>query len=116
MLLFPGPPDAPKGARPPAGASEKASYVKVEPQAATVEARAAPRRLGHPVSDACAPFSSRAPPGPGITIAACPRSVGCRRTSPDIDHGRLFDELDWIESTEEFAAAIEHWLEQTVDH
>jgi uncharacterized protein YutE (UPF0331/DUF86 family) len=30
----------------------------------------------------------------------------------DIDHGRLFDELDWIESTEEFAAAIEHWLEQ----
>jgi uncharacterized protein YutE (UPF0331/DUF86 family) len=34
----------------------------------------------------------------------------------DIDHGRLFDELDWIESTEEFAAAIEHWLEQNVDH
>src|SRR6266849_7093746 len=30
----------------------------------------------------------------------------------DIDHGRLFDELDWIESTEEFAAAIEHWLDQ----
>ena len=34
----------------------------------------------------------------------------------DIDHGRLFDELDWIESTEEFAAAIKHWLEQNVDH
>ncbi len=34
----------------------------------------------------------------------------------DIDHGRLFDELDWIENTEEFAAAIEHWLEQNVDH
>jgi hypothetical protein len=30
--------------------------------------------------------------------------------------GRLFDELDWIESTEEFAAAIEHWLERNVDH
>jgi uncharacterized protein YutE (UPF0331/DUF86 family) len=26
----------------------------------------------------------------------------------DIDHGRLFDELDWIESTEEFALAVEH--------
>ena len=34
----------------------------------------------------------------------------------DIDHGRLFDELDWIESTEEFAVAIEHWLEQNADH
>ena len=34
----------------------------------------------------------------------------------DIDHGRLFDELDWIESTEAFAAAISHWLEQNVDH
>jgi uncharacterized protein YutE (UPF0331/DUF86 family) len=33
----------------------------------------------------------------------------------DIDHGRLFDELDWIESTEEFAAAIDHWLEQTTE-
>ena len=33
----------------------------------------------------------------------------------DIDHGRLFDELDWIESTETFAAAIEHWLEQNLD-
>ena len=33
----------------------------------------------------------------------------------DIDNGRLFDELDWIENTEEFAAAIEHWLEQNVD-
>jgi uncharacterized protein YutE (UPF0331/DUF86 family) len=30
----------------------------------------------------------------------------------DIDHGRLFDELDWIEATEEFAVAIERWLEQ----
>ena len=33
----------------------------------------------------------------------------------DIDHGRLFDELDWIEQTEEFAAAIENWLERNVD-
>ena len=33
----------------------------------------------------------------------------------DIDHGRLFGELDWIENTEEFAAAIEHWLEQNLD-
>ena len=33
----------------------------------------------------------------------------------DIDHGRLFDELDWIENTEEFAVAIEHWLEQKLD-
>jgi uncharacterized protein YutE (UPF0331/DUF86 family) len=30
----------------------------------------------------------------------------------DIDHGRLFDELDWIERTEEFAGAIERWLQQ----
>jgi uncharacterized protein YutE (UPF0331/DUF86 family) len=28
----------------------------------------------------------------------------------DIDHGRLFDELDWIDDTEAFAAAIERWL------
>lgn len=28
----------------------------------------------------------------------------------DIDHGRLFDELDWIEDTERFAACIETWL------
>ena len=34
----------------------------------------------------------------------------------DIDHGRLFDELDWIESTETFAAAIDLWLGQNVDH
>jgi uncharacterized protein YutE (UPF0331/DUF86 family) len=34
----------------------------------------------------------------------------------DIDHGRLFDELDWIESTEAFAAAIDLWLGQNVDH
>lgn len=33
----------------------------------------------------------------------------------DIDHGRLFDELDWIEQTEEFAAATEAWLERNVD-
>jgi len=33
----------------------------------------------------------------------------------DIDHGRLFDELAWIESTEEFAVAIERWLEQDAD-
>ncbi len=28
----------------------------------------------------------------------------------DVDHGRLFDELDWIEDTATFAAAIESWL------
>lgn len=28
----------------------------------------------------------------------------------DIDHGRLFDELDWIEDTERFARAVEQWL------
>lgn len=28
----------------------------------------------------------------------------------DIDHGRLFDELGWIEGTSEFAVAIERWL------
>jgi uncharacterized protein YutE (UPF0331/DUF86 family) len=33
----------------------------------------------------------------------------------DIDHGRLFDELGWIEQTEEFAAAIEDWLERNAD-
>lgn len=33
----------------------------------------------------------------------------------DIDHGRLFDELDWIEITEEFAVAIDRWLEQHAD-
>jgi hypothetical protein len=30
--------------------------------------------------------------------------------------GRLLGELDWIESTETFAAAIDLWLEQNVDH
>jgi uncharacterized protein YutE (UPF0331/DUF86 family) len=34
----------------------------------------------------------------------------------DIDHGRLFDELEWIESTEAFAAAIDLWLEHNVGH
>jgi hypothetical protein len=33
----------------------------------------------------------------------------------DIDHGRLLDELDRIESTETVAAAIDHWLELNVD-
>lgn len=30
----------------------------------------------------------------------------------DIDHGRLFDELDWIEDATEFATAVERWLEE----
>ena len=30
----------------------------------------------------------------------------------DIDHGRLFDELGWIEDAAQFAAAIERWLEE----
>ena len=33
----------------------------------------------------------------------------------DVDHGRLFDELGWIEQTEEFAATVESWLERNVD-
>ena len=33
----------------------------------------------------------------------------------DIDHGRLFDELEWIEDTAEFAGAIETWLETNVE-
>jgi len=28
----------------------------------------------------------------------------------DIDHGRLFDEIAWIEGAAEFAALIERWL------
>ncbi len=28
----------------------------------------------------------------------------------DIDHGRLFDELGWIDDSERFAAAVERWL------
>jgi uncharacterized protein YutE (UPF0331/DUF86 family) len=28
----------------------------------------------------------------------------------DIDHGRLFDELGWIDDCERFAAAVERWL------
>lgn len=28
----------------------------------------------------------------------------------DIDHGRLFDELGWIEDSEHFAVAVERWL------
>ena len=33
----------------------------------------------------------------------------------DIDHGRLFDELDWIEDAAQFASAIERWLEENVE-
>ena len=33
----------------------------------------------------------------------------------DIDHGRLFDELGWIEDTAGFASVIEGWLEANVD-
>lgn len=33
----------------------------------------------------------------------------------DLDHGRLFDELDWIEDTAAFAVIIERWLEENVD-
>jgi uncharacterized protein YutE (UPF0331/DUF86 family) len=33
----------------------------------------------------------------------------------DLDHGRLFDELGWIEDAAEFAAVIERWLEANVD-
>ena len=33
----------------------------------------------------------------------------------DIDHGRLFDELGWIEDAAEFAGTIETWLETNVE-
>jgi uncharacterized protein YutE (UPF0331/DUF86 family) len=33
----------------------------------------------------------------------------------DIDHGRLFDELGWIEDAAQFAVVIERWLEKNVD-
>lgn len=33
----------------------------------------------------------------------------------DVDHGRLFDELGWIEDSAEFARVIEHWLEENED-
>jgi uncharacterized protein YutE (UPF0331/DUF86 family) len=33
----------------------------------------------------------------------------------DLDHGRLFDELGWIEDAAEFAVVIERWLEDNVD-
>jgi uncharacterized protein YutE (UPF0331/DUF86 family) len=33
----------------------------------------------------------------------------------DIDHGRLFDELDWIEDAAQLASAVERWLEENVE-
>lgn len=33
----------------------------------------------------------------------------------DIDHGRLFDELGWIEGVTRFAVLVERWLEDHVD-
>ncbi len=33
----------------------------------------------------------------------------------DVDHGRLFDELAWIEDTAEFASVIERWLEANAE-
>lgn len=33
----------------------------------------------------------------------------------DIDHGRLFDELDWIENTADFARVIDGWLEAHIE-
>jgi uncharacterized protein YutE (UPF0331/DUF86 family) len=30
----------------------------------------------------------------------------------DVDHGRLFDELGWIEDAAEFAAVVDRWLTQ----
>jgi uncharacterized protein YutE (UPF0331/DUF86 family) len=32
----------------------------------------------------------------------------------DVDHGRLFDELGWIDDAAAFGAAIERWLEASV--
>jgi hypothetical protein len=68
------------------------------------------------------------PAHPKLASCSWPRPLGARlaqavrlrnilvRGYLDINHGRPFDELDWIESTEEFAAAIEQWLEQNVNH
>ena len=33
----------------------------------------------------------------------------------DIDHGRLFDELGWIEDAAEFAVVVERWIEDNAD-
>lgn len=33
----------------------------------------------------------------------------------DVDHGRLFDELGWIDETARFAEIVERWLERNVD-
>jgi len=33
----------------------------------------------------------------------------------DVDHGRLFDELEWIEATAEFASVIERWVQTNVE-
>lgn len=30
----------------------------------------------------------------------------------DVDHGRLFDELGWIEDAAAFGVAVERWLEE----
>lgn len=29
----------------------------------------------------------------------------------DVDHGRLFDELDWVDDAVSFGETVEHWLE-----
>jgi uncharacterized protein YutE (UPF0331/DUF86 family) len=57
-----------------------------------------------------------------ITAALAERLAGAVRLRNilvhgylDIDHGRLFDELGWIEDAAEFAVVIERWLEKNVD-
>ena len=57
-----------------------------------------------------------------ITVSLADRLAGAVRLRNilvhgylDVDHGRLFDELGWIEDAAEFAAVIERWLEEHVD-
>ena len=47
-------------------------------------------------------------------VAAGADFHGAARTSP-VDHGRLYDELGWIEDAAEFAAVVERWLEKHID-
>jgi uncharacterized protein YutE (UPF0331/DUF86 family) len=53
-----------------------------------------------------------------VTIDLADRLAGAARLRNilvhgylDVDHGRLFDELDWIEDATKFAADVEQWLE-----
>lgn len=51
---------------------------------------------------------------PGDVVDRLAAAMGLRNILAhmylDIDHGRLFDELGWIDDSERFAAAVERWL------